>query len=510
VYTEKALKNTIYSLATLIVNALATFAVRTVFIRYLGAEILGVNATVIDTVNLLTMSEMGIQTAIIYKMYKPIVDGDLERQKILFNLYRNAYRIVAIVILVIGVFLTPFIPTIVKTTLNIGIVYEVYYIQLFLIFLTFLVSYYKIVLLAHQRQFVYTRFEIIVNIICSGIRCIVLAGLRNYLLYLFVSYIALFLNTAFVIINTKRDYEEVLKKTTVPKSDVHSMLSDLKKMIIMNASGYVYGSTDSVLISYFFGSLWVGLVSNYKLVTSLIKNLVVSNISNSVSASWGTFLNSSPNSFEVWKNYKYYTFIEFLLGAIFLIPTWLLVDDFIVLWLGDSYRINSIIIALIIADIFLTSLSEPNAVIIRNLGLFTQENVASLSAMIVNIVSSILFANLIGISGIFLGTVLAVIIYSVIRSLCINKNCFESQKEYLIDYGKDNLFYIVFFFSVYFGLNILFKKVLYVSSIINFILKGLLSEGVIIILLSLIWYRTENFKRVIKMISKMRSKRSQP
>ena len=79
-YSEKALKNTIYNVASMLITALATFIVRTAFIKYLVEEILGVNATIVDTVTLLTMSEMGIQTAIIYKMYKPILDGDIDRQ----------------------------------------------------------------------------------------------------------------------------------------------------------------------------------------------------------------------------------------------------------------------------------------------------------------------------------------------------------------------------------------------------------------------------------------------
>lgn len=153
-YTEKALKNTIYNVSSLIINALATFVVRTVFVMYLGEEILGVNATIIDTVNLLTMSEMGIQSAIIYKMYKPIIDGDIKRQCVLFNLYRNAYRIVALIILIIGLLLVPFIPQVVKSEIEIGLIYKAYFLQLFLVTATYFVSYYKIILLAYQNQYI--------------------------------------------------------------------------------------------------------------------------------------------------------------------------------------------------------------------------------------------------------------------------------------------------------------------------------------------------------------------
>ena len=500
-YAEKALKNTIYNVGSMLITALATFIVRTVFIKYLGEEILGINATIADTITLLTMSEMGIQTAIIYKMYKPIIDGDIDRQRVLFNLYRKAYRIVALIILVVGITLLPFIPYVIKTDISIYTVYQAYILQLFLVVITYFVSYYKIILLAHQRQYVYTRFEVVVTIICSCLKYVSIVVYNSYILYLFIGYIALFLNTLFVIRKTKQEYCSIVDKRNVPKEDYNDMISDLKKMVIITMSGYVYGSTDSILISTIFGSTLVGLISNYKMITTLIKNLVVSYISSSVAPSWGAFLHSCPSKEKIREKYSLFTFIEFVLNAVFLLPTWLLIDDFLVLWIGEQFKISGLIVGLIIMDIFMTSLSEPNAVIIRNEGLFSQENLASFLAMIVNIIASILLAFKIGAAGIFIGTIMADSIYTIVRSISVNKHCFSRNKNMLTRYYIEYLCYMLYFVIIFFALNMIYEKLFVQISITSFIVKGVISECIIIATIIIFWCKTGKIRQVFQMIA---------
>lgn len=499
-YSEKALKNTVYNIFSMIITAVATFIVRTVFVKYLGEEILGVNATIVDTVTLLTMSEMGIQTAIIYKMYKPIIDGDIERQCVLFNLYKKAYRIVALIILAFGLVLLPFIPYIIKTEIAIQTVYTAYILQLLLVVITYLVSYYKIVLLSHQKQYIYTRFEVVVNVISSILKYISIVIFHSYMLYLLTGYISLFLNTVFIIYETKKSYSSIIDKSDVPKEDFFGMLTDLKKMVIITISGYVYGSTDNILISTFFGSTLVGLISNYKMITTMIKNLVVSYISSSVAPSWGSFLNSHPSKTTIQEKYSLFTFIEFALCSVFLLPTWLLIDDFVVLWIGNQYKISSLIIGLIIMDIFMTSLSEPNAVIIRNKGLFSQENKASLLAMVINIIASIGLALNVGVSGIFIGTIMADIIYMIIRSISVNNDCFSSNKYILAQYYLDYLFYLLYFVIAYLAINSIFENIFISVSITSFLIKGLISELIIITTVTIFWFKTGKIKQIFELL----------
>lgn len=78
----------------------------------------------------------------------------------------------------------------------------------------------------------------------------------------------------------------MLKKYDVSKEEKHNLFADLKDIILGNISGYVYRSTDSMVISAFCGTLLVGFLSNYKTITQAIRQL--NNIVNSSqNPTWG-------------------------------------------------------------------------------------------------------------------------------------------------------------------------------------------------------------------------------
>ena len=89
---------------------LLTFVSRTVFIRVLGAEILGINGLFTNILTLLTLSELGIATAITFYLYEPIVQQNVERINQLMRFYRTCYRTVGCIIIGAGILLAPFLP----------------------------------------------------------------------------------------------------------------------------------------------------------------------------------------------------------------------------------------------------------------------------------------------------------------------------------------------------------------------------------------------------------------
>lgn len=497
--TKKAAKNSIVNMVSLFVNAIIAFVVRSFVIKYLGVEILGVNATIVETVNLLSMSELGIQSAIIYKLYKPIIDKDIERQRMLFSLYKYSYRLVSLAIFVIGIVILPFLPSIVKTEVDIRIVYASYIMQVMLIVITYLVSYYRILLLANQKQYIYAWFGIFVNIFASVLQVIVLVIFKSYLFYLVVGYVSLFLNTVFIYIKTKSEYGEIMKKTKVPKEEVSSMVKDLKQMVLGTVSGYIYGSTDNVLISSFFGAIHVGFISNYKMITNVMRS-VISSLSSALSPSWGDFLNRNYDEKNVLRNYKLYIFMQFVIGMVLLLPTWILLDDFIIIWIGKDFLISDVVLMLIIMDLFMTGLNEPTCVIMRNLGMFKEEKKSSLVAAISNIVSSILLGLLIGIPGIFVGTIIAVIEYWVIRSWYVHKRCFEKIPNAYKKFWTDNLIYLAIFVGSKYLFDLFLLEIKMPINMLSFALKGIVIEIYNVAVLLVLWGRTEQFNVIIQKI----------
>ena len=102
------------------------FAIRTIIIKVLGETYAGINGLFTNVLGVLSFAELGIGTALNYSLYKPVAENDSEKIKSLMLLYKKAYRIIAIIILGIGLALLPFINYLVKEPGDIGNI-KIYY-----------------------------------------------------------------------------------------------------------------------------------------------------------------------------------------------------------------------------------------------------------------------------------------------------------------------------------------------------------------------------------------------
>ena len=119
--TENATINIIMGIVYQVIVILTGFIARKVFVITLNAEYLGVNGILNNIISVLSLSELGISTAIIYSLYKPIVENNKEKISALIQYYHKLYNRIAIIIAVLGLILLPFLKYIIK--LNISIIF---------------------------------------------------------------------------------------------------------------------------------------------------------------------------------------------------------------------------------------------------------------------------------------------------------------------------------------------------------------------------------------------------
>jgi O-antigen/teichoic acid export membrane protein len=85
--TQNVAKNIYISIITQVVNLAINFISRTIFIRILGLEYLGISGLFSNILMILSFAELGIGNAIIYNMYKPLAIGDTKKVSSLMTLY---------------------------------------------------------------------------------------------------------------------------------------------------------------------------------------------------------------------------------------------------------------------------------------------------------------------------------------------------------------------------------------------------------------------------------------
>ena len=111
--SENSIKSVITATITSIVTILIGFITQSIFVKTLGNEYLGINGLYTNILSMLAIAELGFGSAIIVNLYRPVAKGNTEKIKTLMYFYKIIYRIIAVIVAVLGMILLPFLKYIV-------------------------------------------------------------------------------------------------------------------------------------------------------------------------------------------------------------------------------------------------------------------------------------------------------------------------------------------------------------------------------------------------------------
>ena len=154
--TKNSIINSIITVFTQVFIILISFIGRTFFIKFLGADYLGVNGLFTNILSVLSFAELGIGTAIIYSLYKPIASKDEMKISAYVNLYAKAYRVIGTVILLVGLAIIPLLPYVIKDfeqykNINIVLIYVLFLLNSSM---TYFYSYKRSLIVANQKKYI--------------------------------------------------------------------------------------------------------------------------------------------------------------------------------------------------------------------------------------------------------------------------------------------------------------------------------------------------------------------
>ena len=93
---ENSVKNIVFSFGNTILASILSFISRTVFIHILGTDYLGLAGLLGNVLGFLSISELGIATAIGFSLYKPLAEKDY---KVVSSLMSPSERVMPFTIL---------------------------------------------------------------------------------------------------------------------------------------------------------------------------------------------------------------------------------------------------------------------------------------------------------------------------------------------------------------------------------------------------------------------------
>jgi hypothetical protein len=186
--TKNATRNIIFGIILKVYQILVPFLMRTAMIYLMGVQYLGLNSLFTSILQVLNLAELGVGSAMIYSMYKPIAEDKNAEICALMQLYRTYYRVIGSIIAVVGLVLTPFIPKLISGDVPQEInIYVLYLLNLGATVLSYwLYAYKNSILQAHQRVDIVSKVTLVTSTIQYGLQLLVLWLFRNYYLYVIV------------------------------------------------------------------------------------------------------------------------------------------------------------------------------------------------------------------------------------------------------------------------------------------------------------------------------------
>lgn len=442
--TENAIRNVKTGFIVQLINKIMAFVVRTIFIRCLNSEYLGVNGLFTNILTILSFAELGIGTAIIFNMYKPVAENDTEKIKSYMQLYKKSYNVIGVCVFVLGLLVIPFMNVIVKEVPNI----KENIILIYILFLintssSYFFTYKKSIIIAHQQQSVINNIDSIFYIIKSLTEILILITTKNFILYLIVQISGTILENFYLSHKANKLYPYLMEKNInkLSKKESKQVFNNVKSLVIYKFGGVILHGTDNILISALINVSTVGIVSNYNLVINSVKSIMSTGL-NGITASVGN-LNAVGTVEKKEKTYFDLTFLYYLIYSFCSTAFIVLLNPFIKLWLGEEYVLSiSIPIALSIT-LFIEGMRQTSYVYRTTLGLFQKAQFTPYIGVITNIILSIIFCNIFGLVGIFIATSISQLVsYSWIDIFLIYKYEFKkSPREY---YMKYLLYFITF------------------------------------------------------------------
>lgn len=437
--TIYAVRNMISSLGSHFVSMLLGFISQAIFIRTLGSEYLGINGLFTNIISMLGVVELGIGSAIVYNLYKPIAEKDKKNIKMLMNFYKKCYRIIAIIIFVIGMMIIPFLNILVgETTIKENTILIIYLLFIIDIVCSYLLTYKRSMLYANQRNYIIDIIHIVYLIILNFVQIVILLTTKNYILYLIFKIIMRLLENIVITIVVNKQYSYLLEKDVdkIDKITLNGIVQKVKGLIAHKIGVFLVAGTDNIIISTFLGVSTVGLYSNYYMIINAIST-IINQIFSSFKASIGNLLVTS----DAGKNYEVFRklqFINFWFAMISSIGEFIVMESFIKIWVGEEYLLPRLVLIMLCINnyIYITKLCSSNFK--EAAGIFYEDRFIPIIESIVNIVFSIVFLKFFGLAGVFMGTIcsnLITHIYSYPKYLYM-KIFKKKYSQYFKDTGK--------------------------------------------------------------------------
>ncbi|MBR1884232.1 MAG: oligosaccharide flippase family protein [Clostridia bacterium] len=499
--TKNTIRNMKWGLINKLVLMILPFVMRTIIIKCMGSEFAGLNSLFTSILQVLNLAELGVGSAITFSLYKPLAEKDTETVRATINLYKKIYRIIGIVVLIIGLALLPFINLFISgdvpENINIYILFGIYLLNTVLTY--FLFAYKTTLFEANQRNDIISNINTALYVIQFIYQAIVIMNFKNYYAYIVIMPLITIVNNLIGAYYAKKMYPEYYCSGSLDAGAKNNIKKRVYGLMIQKVCQTTRNSLDSIFISAFLGLNIVAMYNNYYMILSAVIALL-SVITTSMVSSIG----NSVATENIKKNYddmNKFNFIYMWISGWCTVCLVCLYQPFMKIWLGESYMFSYITVILFCLYFYSLKMGDILSAYNQGAGLWWEGKYRALAETLLNIVLNVILGKLFGVNGIILGTLISLLLINFgYGSTIVFKHYFKDigYKEYFMKH------------LLYFGVTLAICVIMYfvtgfinINMYVDFIIIGILCIIVPNVFYYLVYRKYYLFKESVEFAKKI-------
>ncbi len=486
--------NVIYGFFNKFLVIILQFVLRTVVIKVLGEQYIGLNGLFSSILQFLSLAELGFGTALVQSMYEPIAQNDDNTISNILGMYKKFLSIIGFGILFIGMAMIPLIPFLIKdanypSELNIFLIYFLYLLNTSISY--GVLAYRGLLFSAHQKNAEISKVNVVVNVILYSLQIAVVVFCKNYYFLVLLYPVATFLQNLCITRKAKKMFPQYF----VGKGQVKycsEIIKKTKALIGQRIYGAIIHSADTITISAFMGLTVTAIYGNYYYIIQGIFSFL-DIILLSLLAGIGNNLIVKTRE----ENYKNFADITFLYNWVITVCASCLLSlfqPFMKIWMGEDLLFKEDVMILIVIYFYLWKMKDTIALYKDAKGLWWEDRYRPYICAMVDIILNILLIQKWGVKGVFAATIISDVGISFPWSVrVLYKEYFKDQE---INYYKDTLIYVLKAVGISF-ITYLISGCVLCTTYIDLIVLAILCFVVSNILLLLVNIRSVRFKNIV-------------
>ena len=405
--TKNAKRNIIFGFLLRIYTTLVPFVIRTIMIYYVGMEYLGLSSLFSSVLQVLNLAELGVGSAMVYSMYRPIAEDNREQICALLKMYKTYYLLIGAIIAVIGLALIPFLPALIKGEVPSDInIYILYLLNLATTVISYWGFAYKSsIASAHQRRDILNILDMVVVTVQYTVQIFVLIVYRNYYLYTLVFFLAQLLNNIGIGIVIDKVYPHYRPRGKLKNDDVKKINKRIRDLFTSKLGAVIVNSADSIVISACLGLTALAVYQNYYFILTTIIGFV-SIVFDACTAGLGNSIVVDTKG-KIFADLKVFTFIIVWIAGFCTTCFLCMYQPFMKVWAGEKYLLSFSMVICFCVYFFVYEINQLLNTYKDAAGLWSKDKLRPLATASTNLILNLVMVNYIGLFGILLSTILS-------------------------------------------------------------------------------------------------------